>query len=148
MAILNYTSKLSAEQTIGEIQKILSRYNVSAVMTEYDGPNVSGVSFRLSLNGKQMSFQLPCNWRAVRAVFDAQGIGKSKVKHKDKNLDNHAVRTAWRVMHAWIEAQMALVDINMATIAQVFLPYTIMKDGKTLAEHVAADPGFLLGDGK
>jgi hypothetical protein len=35
----------------------------------------------------------------------------------------------------------------MVTIPQVFLPYAIMRDGRTLAEHAEADPNFLLGSG-
>ena len=34
------------------------------------------------------------------------------------------------------------------TIPQVFLPYAIMRDGRTLSEHVETNPGFLLGDGQ
>ena len=30
---------------------------------------------------------------------------------------------------------------------QVFLPYAVMKDGRTLAEHIHEDPKFLLGAG-
>jgi len=145
MAILNYTTIIEPEQTISEIQKILSRHGVTAMMTEYDGPQVSAVSFQIKVDGKPMGFKLPCNHRAVREVFREQGV--TSVKHKDKNIDNQAIRTAWRVIKAWIEAQMALVEINMVTVPQVFLPYAIMKDGRTLSEHVQSDPGFLLGSG-
>lgn len=141
--ILNYTTIIDTEQTIGEIQKMLSKHGVTAMMTEYEGSQVSAVSFRMNIDGKQMGFKLPCNWRAVREVFKDQGI--TYVKHKDKSLDNQSIRTAWRVIKDWIEAQLALVEINMVTIPQIFLPYAIMKDGRTLAEHVQSDPGFLLG---
>jgi hypothetical protein len=43
---------------------------------------------------------------------------------------------------------MALVETQMVTTQQVFLPYAVMGDGRTLSEHVASDPGFLLGEGK
>jgi hypothetical protein len=145
MAILNYTTTIEPEQTISEIQKMLSRHGVTAMMTEYDGPQVSAVSFQLNIEGKPMGFRLPCNWRAVRLIFKEQGI--TSVKHKDKNLDNRAVRTAWRIIKDWVQAQLALVEVNMVTVPQVFLPYAIMKDGRTLSEHVAADPKFLLGEG-
>ncbi len=46
MAILNYTTIIEPEQTIAEIQKILSRHNVTAMRTDYDGPQVSAVSFQ------------------------------------------------------------------------------------------------------
>ncbi len=146
MAILNYTTIIDPEQTIAEIQKALTSHGVSAMMTEYDGRQVSAVSFRMTIDGRNITFKLPCNWRAVREIFKDQGI--TSVKHKDKNLDNQAIRTAWRVLKVWIDAQLALVEINMVTIPQVFLPYAMTKDGQTLFEKVASNPGsFLLGDG-
>ena len=54
---------------------------------------------------------------------------------------------SWRIIKDRVEAQMALVETQMVTTAQVFLPYAIMRDGKTLAQHVEQDPNFLLGDG-
>jgi len=140
--IKNYTTTVPAEQTIGEIQVMLSEYGVTKMMTEYDGKQVSAVSFQLRIDGREMGFQLPCNWRAVREVFDQQGI--TSVRHKDKSLDNQAIRTAWRVIYAWIDAQLALVEINMVTIPQIFLPYTIMQDGRTISEHLSEQPGLLL----
>lgn len=146
MSLLNYTTIIEPEQTIGEIQKMLSGYGVAAMMTEYDGPQVAAVSFKLIIDGKPMGFKLPCNWRGVREVFREQGITSSKLKHKNKDLDAQAVRTAWRIIKDWVEAQLALVEVNMVTIPQVFLPYAIMRDGRTLAEHAESNPSFLLGD--
>jgi len=145
MALLNYTTTIEPEQTISEIQKMLSRHGVTAMMTEYDGPQVSAVSFRLNIDDKPMGFRLPCNWRAVLEIFKKDGI--RSVKHKDKSLPNQAVRTAWRIIREWVQAQLALVEVNMVTVPQVFLPYAIMKDGRTLSEHAATDPKFFLGDG-
>lgn len=146
MGLLNYTSTIEPEQTISEIQKLLSRYGVQAMMTEYDGPQVAAVSFRMNVDGRSMAFKMPCNWRAVRQVFTQQGITQGKMKHKDKNLDNQAIRTAWRVIKVWIEAQLALVEINMVSIPQVFLPYAITSDGRTLAEKINDEPQLLLGN--
>jgi len=142
MALLNYTTIIPAEQTIGEIQQMLSGYGVSAMMTEYEGRQVSAVSFKLDIDGKTMAFKMPCNWMAVLEVFNQQGI--TSVRHKDRNIENQAIRTAWRVILVWVKAQLALVEINMVTIPQVFLPYAIMKDGRTLAERVITDGDFLL----
>lgn len=147
MSLLNYTTIIDPEQTISEIQKLLSRHGVMAMMTEYDGKNVSAVSFKMNVNGQAMGYKLPCNWRAVLQLFKDQGITYSKMKHKDKNIENQAIRTAWRVIKVWIEAQLALVEINMVTIPQIFLPYTIMRDGRTLSEKISSDPSFLLGSG-
>jgi hypothetical protein len=143
MALLNYTTKIPAEQTIGEIQKMLSKHGVMAMMTEYDGQNVSAVSFKMDVQGKPMGFKMPCNWRAVRQIFKED----PSIRNTRLNADEQAIRTAWRIIHTWVRAQLALVEVNMVTIPQVFLPYAIMRDGRTLTEHVETNPGFLLGSG-
>jgi len=94
--------------------------------------------------------QLPCNWRAVQEIFKAKA-GKRTVwddKRRtriEEERKAQAIRTAWRIIHTWVKAQLALVEVNMVTVPQIFLPYAIMKDGRTLSEHVTTDPKFLLG---
>lgn len=144
MALLNYSTKLEPEQTIGEIQKMLSRCGVAAMMTEYDGPHVAAVSFKLNIDGKPLGFRLPCNWRAVRTIFD-QPAHARRLKCSYRERDAQAIRTSWRIIKDWVEAQLALIEVGMVTVPQVFLPYTIMRDGRTLSEHAEADPSFLLG---
>ena len=59
-----------------------------------------------------------------------------------------AVRVAWRIVRNWVEAQLAIIETRMVKTEQVFLPYAVTRDGKTLYEHVEKNPQFLLGDGK
>jgi hypothetical protein len=142
--LLNYSTRIEPEQTISEIQRMLSKHGVAAMLTEYDGPQVSAVSFKMHVNGQQMGFKMPCNWRAVKEIFR----GEAQLRNTKYNSDEQAIRTAWRIIHTWVKGQLALVEVNMVTIPQVFLPYAIMRDGRTLAEHVETNPGFLLGDGQ
>lgn len=150
--LLNYTTQTPIEQTVAEIQKMLSRHNVTAMVTEYDGPHVSSVSFRISIDGKPMGFKLPCNWRAVQQIFKEKNANRKRrngrLEDKVDESDEQAQRTAWRIIKDWVEAQLAMVEVNLVTVPQVFLPYAIMRDGRTLSEHVASDPKFLLGEGK
>lgn len=141
MALLNYTTIVEAEQTIGEIQRMLSGYGVTKMMTEYDGRNVSAVSFQIESKGKSMGFKMPCNWRAVSKVMTEDPVIPKKLK-----TDEQAIRVAWRIIHTWVKSQLALVEVNMVTIPQVFLPYSIMRDGRTLSEHIDEKPDFLLGE--
>ena len=152
MGLLNYTTKIDPDKTAQEIARILSMHGASAVMTEYDPVDnfVTALSFKIKIGGNQMSFRLPTDWRPVYEI-----LTKGKKKPWDDRRKAHfesewklqAVRTSWRIVKDWTEAQMALVETQMVTTAQVFLPYLQMRDGRTLSEHVATDPKFLLGDG-
>jgi len=145
VALLNYTTKIDPDKTAAEIAKILSMHGASAVMTEYDKERgiVSALAFQISMGERKMSFRLPCDWKPVLAVMERD----SKIPQSFKN-ELQAVRTAWRIVKDWVEAQMALVETQMVTTQEVFLPYTVMPNNKTLAENVSQNPQFLLGDGK
>lgn len=146
MSLINYTTKIPPEQTIGELQKALSKWGVSAMMTEYEGPQVKAVAFRMDIEGKQVAFRMPCNWRAVLELLKGPEY-RGKLRLGKDTIEDQAIRTAWRVILVWAKAQLTLVEINMVSIPQVFLPYAITKDGRTLSEKINDDPGFLLTAG-
>jgi hypothetical protein len=80
-------------------------------------------------------------------VYRVRAALKQRKAHFESEWKLQAVRTSWRIVKDWTEAQMALVETQMVTTAQVFLPYAVMRDGRTLGETVAQDPKFLLGGG-
>ncbi len=153
MALLNYTTIKKPEETISDIQQMLSRWGVQAIMTEYEGRQVSSVSFKIQVGDQEMAFKMPCNWRQVHAVLKAHNLNRKrkrvgnymKLEKLINDSEEQAISVAWRIIKDWIEAQLALVEVNMATVPQVFLPYAITRDGRTLAEKVLDDPGLLLG---
>lgn len=142
MPLLNYTTKIDPDKTAMEITRILSSHGAKAVLTEYDNEtnSVSSLSFKIDVNGSEVAFRLPCNWRPVFAILEKDP--KVPRANSDKF---QAVRTSWRIVKDWVEAQMALVETEMVSTQDVFLPYAITKSGETLAEVVNKNPQFLLG---
>lgn len=145
MALLNYTTEIDCDKSAAEISKCLATHGASAIMTEYDKESglVSALSFKIEGPHGPMGFRLPCDWRPVLKVLEQQ----KKKQPRIRATREQAVRTAWRVVKDWVEAQMAFIETQMVTTEQVFLPYTVMKDGRTLSERMSEDPTFLLGDG-
>lgn len=146
MGLLNYTTEIDPDKTAAEIAKCLTKHGAQAIMTEYDQATqvVTALSFKITVGDQPLSFRLPCDWKPVYKVMYGD------MKHlpgKQGMRELQAIRTAWRIVKSWVEAQMALVEVRMATTQQVFLPYAVMKDGRTLSEHVSSNPKFLLGDG-
>jgi hypothetical protein len=58
-----------------------------------------------------------------------------------------AVKIAWRIIKDWVRAQMAILETEMVRMEQVFLPYMMVNDNKTLYEAMV-DKKFYLGSGK
>lgn len=153
MGLLNYTTKIDADKTAAEIARCLSMHGASAILTDYDAGVLSAISFQITLNERKIGFRLPCDWRPVYAVLtkgkkNPYSWNEEKKLRWESDWRAQAVRTAWRIVKDWVEAQMALVETQMVTTQEVFLPYAVMGDGRTLSQHVQSDPSLLLGDGK
>jgi len=118
MAILNYTTKISAEKTVGEIQAILVKARASAVMSEFDNGIISRLSFKVTTVHGDHAFQLPAN---IEGVFNAMKRDHRVPQHL--KIREQAARVAWRIIKDWVEAQIAIIEADMATLPQVFLPY-------------------------
>lgn len=132
MAILNYTTKIKAEKTASEIQAILGRGGARAVMSEYESGEVSAIAFQLEITGQVLSFRLPINTEGV-----LRALKRDKVESRYRN-EAQAVRTAWRILKDWVEAQLALVESNQADLAEVFLPHLQDGTGHTIYSKLKA----------
>lgn len=144
MALLKYTTSIAAEKTVAQIQSLLAKAGAKRVMQEFDEDGqVKAVSFQLLLDDQLLGFTLPTDWRPVLQVMNAD----PKVPRSYKTNDQ-AVRVAWRITLAWVEAQLAIIETKMVKTEQVFLPYMITNNGQTVYEQLKENPGRLLGGGQ
>lgn len=131
MAILNYTTEVSTAKSIGEITTLLTRAKAQAILSEFDGAGrLMAISFRVMTAYGVMSFRLPANVDKVFAVLNREKIGP-RYKNRDQ-----AERVAWRIIKDWLEAQLALIQVDLVTMEQVFLPYVQNNEGVTLYESL------------
>ena len=140
MALLNYSTTIEATKTAGEIQGILAGHGAKSIKTDYarDG-QVEALSFLILTPQGEVGIRLPINPDAVLKVLTQQNeLGKVP-----KRCLTHAqaVRVAWRIVKAWVQAQMAILETEMVKMEQIFLPYVITESGRTLYE-VMVDSRF------
>lgn len=58
-------------------------------------------------------------------------------------IKDNAANIGWRIVKDWIEAQCALIEIGMATVEVVFMPYLIVNSsGETLAHKILEGGGL------
>lgn len=142
MGILNYTTSIECEKSIGEIQKCLVKYGAHKIVTDYENGLPSSVTFCLTLNGNMVGFSLPANYSGVlKAMKNDSKVPRSKCTNEQ------AQRVAWRIVKDWVEAQMAIVEAQLADMAEVFLPYAITKNGNTLYKEVQGNGMLMLQSG-
>ncbi len=140
MPLKDYTTKKTPEETIMEISKLLRDFGVRGILSEYDDTgNVTSMSFKINVDGNDLGFRLPTDWRPVLKAMEGDKRTPRHCCH-----EGQARRTAWRIIFHWIDAQLALVKIDMVKMQTVFLPYVVANDGKTLAEKFEESPVLLL----
>ena len=139
---LNYTTKIPAAQTVGECTTILAQAGASSVATHFEDGRPSGLSFALKTPHGLRNFTLPVDVAAMQAVLvkaERNGMfaqtGKGTRSHTGKDTftsREHAANVAWRVVKDWLEANLALIAAQMATLSEVMLPYLHVGEDKTL----------------
>lgn len=140
----NYTTEVPANRSIGCIQELLVSNGASGILMEYEPGNtgrLEALSFKIALKETMVAFRLPLRWREAQRLMQKQGIRRMVT-------DDHAYRVAWRVLHDWVDAQMAMKQLELVDMVEVFLPYAIGQDGRTMYEKVITNPGLMLGNGR
>jgi hypothetical protein len=142
---LNWTTTIPVHQTMGECQSMLARAGASSVSVHFEDGDPAGLSFSLKTPHGVRNFTLPVNVDGIQRVL-AQANKDGRLRsdgHRNARLEGreHAARVAWRVVKDWLEANLALIDAQMATIDEVMLPWLHIQIGgeeKTLFEHYKA----------
>lgn len=153
---LDYTTTISVEQTAGECQAILARAGASSVAVDYDDDGkAKGLWFLLRTPHGTRHFVLPVDVSAMHAVlvkWSKSGNIPGRLKGRPGELAKlitpaHAAQVAWRVVKDWLEANLALVAAQMATLTEVMLPYLLVDDGHTLWQAYQARENVALTGG-
>ena len=119
------TTKISAEKTAGEIIQVLVRSGARQIATEYSAAGkISGLRFMITADGAQLGFSLP-----VRTEL---------LVRKLRNDKDQAERVAWRQLLRWTEAQLAMIEVGMVKPDEVYAPYMLHRDGRTLYQVLTA----------
>jgi hypothetical protein len=142
--IKNYTTDVSVERTITEIQKILAENGAQGIMLEFHKGYLKDIFFKIMLNNKELPFRLPAK---AEKVYHALWGEKQEWEHTRYGAGwrHQAERIAWRICKTWLEAQITLINLEQAKIEEVFLPYLVMPSNKTLFETMEHNQ-FLLPD--
>lgn len=140
MAILNYTTTVDAFKTVSEIEYILMKHKAKSIMKNYDGESITGLSFLIDTGFQQVPVRLPVKVDECLKVLQKE---KQRGTKNIKATKEQAERVAWRILKDWVEAQMALLDIEMVRFEEIFLPYIETNTGKTIYERLE-EKQFLL----
>lgn len=143
MAILNYTTTVDIFKTVSEIEYILMKHKAKSIMKNYDGESITGLSFLIDTGEQQIPIRLPVKVDECLKVLKKEKRENPKKQIKDTR--EQAERVAWRILKDWVEAQMALLDIEMVRFEEIFLPYIEISNGQTIFEKLEEQQFLLEG---
>lgn len=139
MAVLNYTTRIAASKTAGEVQDMLARHGATQVMLDYDGGRPVGVTFAIATELGPRTFRMPVDVDQMRQLLVQQDragkLRNAKMSQQERTSAEHAARVAWRVVKDWLEAQLAIIETRMVQIDQVMLPYLVVGQESLYARY-------------
>lgn len=141
MPILNYTTTVDAFKTVSEIEYILMKHGAKSIMKNYENESITGLSFLIDTGMQQIPVRLPVKVDECLKVLKKERKENSRKQIKDTR--EQAERVAWRILKNWVEAQMALLDIQMVQFEEIFLPYIETNNHQTVFERLK-EQQFLL----
>lgn len=133
MAIKNYSTTIPAIRTAGEIEEILIEHDARNIQKNIEEKKIVGFSFLIDTPYGERLIRLPVNTQKALTVLRQNKKKNSGVK----DTEEQAEKVAWRILKDWVDAQMALIEIEMVKMEEVFLPYTIIDNfGTTVYERL------------
>lgn len=129
MPIANYTSTVAPTKSVNEIIEMLIKAGARGIATEYDDGHVTALTFALVFDGDTYHYTLPVHVDKVMATLKRQKV------ERRYTVREHAERVAWRILRDWVRAQMAIIQTEMVTTPQVFLPYMRTSTGGTVYDN-------------
>lgn len=138
--IKNYSTDVPVQKTIAEIQTLLANNGAEGIAQDYKNGIITALYFKINVKNRILSFKLPVKTEDVYvSLFQNK---KQEWKYKEQRMMK-ASQVAWRICKTWLESQITLVNLEQARLEEVFLPYMLVSDNKTLFEQLQNNQFYL-----
>jgi hypothetical protein len=136
MPLMGYTTTVAVGKTLGEIQRLLARHGARSIQTDYDAAGEPiALAFQIETKLGPVGYRLTANIDAVLAVLRDQH-DRGRVQRRFVSREQ-AGRVGWRILKAWIEAQLALLETRMVALDELLLPWQLVEGGITVYQAIS-----------
>ena len=138
---------VTVQSSRGEITGILAKHGCERFAT---GTEPGGDTLQFMLGGK--SFRFFIERPTAQSLYERWKADGDKTARQLQYLPNDAQvdaewRRRWRAHVLLIKAKLEFIEGGDTTLEQEFLPYVVMKDGRTVGELINAGGLPLLSSG-
>jgi len=145
----NYTSAISVQQTLSEIDALLLANNSSGISKVFRDGEVVEIIFTIKDQDQyQLNVQISVDVESVKQVLveEMQSSRSRKIRADTlSNVEDQAKRTAWRLQYEMLALQMSAIKLKQAKIDQVFLANIVSQNGTTIYSALSSGKTKLLG---
>lgn len=151
---------VSAQKSRMEIEGVLMKYGATAFAYAHRDTDAV-IGFRAHNRSIRIAVPMPSLDEFIKLPPDRWGYSYKRKPEAAAVARDAEERRRWRALLLAVKAKLEVVASGISTFEDEFLPYTVMPDGRTVAEHVqvkvteayvngcmGAAPLLLLGDGK
>lgn len=123
---------VGTDRTRLEIERILIRYGATQFASGWKGSQAV-IGFRM--NEKIIRFLLPLPEKNSSEFTETDSGRARRSEGLIAQAWEQGCRQRWRALLLAIKAKLEAVECQITTFEEEFLPYIVMPDGKTVAEH-------------
>lgn len=134
----NYSSEASESSIFEAIRTTLAAHRARRILFDYDEQGkATAIEFVVEVGKMPLHFRLPARFEDAAPLVAAARKAARQGATSGEALRDQAYRAVWATIRDWLSAQMALIDIGASSMEEVFLPYLLIDENKTLFEEFA-----------
>ena len=126
MAILNYTTTVSAFRTSNEIEEILVKHKAKSIMKNYEGESITGLSFLIDTGVQQIPIRLPVKVDECLKVLKKEKRENPRKQIKDTREQAEQYGEGFTAEQIYVDMLYKIVDaptrIHMIMSARMLIP--------------------------
>lgn len=122
------TTKISAEQTLSDIQKLLTKYQAVKFGFIQD---VASSHVAFEMKNRQIRFILPM---PTSEEFKKDNRGYTRNATQIDTVYKQEIRSRWRALLLSIKAKLESVETGIETFDEAFMAHIVLPSGKTMSE--------------
>lgn len=140
-SIKNYTSSIPASLSMSRIEEMLVKAGAMDIHKSYNNDQVcDAIIWVMIVPGvvQPLHFKLPAKVEACYNALWKQYCKEVKKPQEStkKTIREQSARTAWKIIHDWVELQLTMIELDQAEPMELFLPYVYNPESKqTFFEH-------------
>lgn len=123
---------VSSEKSKAEIERLLSKYGAEQFVSGWDA-HAAKIGFRLY--DRQVRFTLPLPAKDDPRFSKTPSGRKLLRPELAWQAWEQATRQRWRALALVVKAKLEAVESGIVSFDQEFMPFIVMPDGKTVADH-------------